>query len=72
MGRRKLFTPESVERALDVHVPGRWSRLAMSNGGPGYVVQTTDIGEVHFRTLKEARAFVVGCAESNQAARADA
>lgn len=71
MGRRRQYTQESVERALDLHCPGRWERLAMSNGGPGYVVQT-GIGPLHLRTLKETYAYCVGAADADRRARTEA
>lgn len=75
MGRPKLprpYSQASVERALDLHVPGRWERLAQTNGGPGYLVRTTLIGEVRFLTLKEAYGFCVGAAEAAAQRKVDA
>lgn len=72
MGRHKLprpYSQESVEAALELHVPGSWSRLAITNGGPAYAVTTSAIGEVRFLTLKEAFAFTVGCAEADRRRR---
>jgi hypothetical protein len=68
VGRRKLYTVESIERALELHVPGRWRRQA----GSGYAVETTMIGTVHLTTLKEAYAFCVGAAEVQQRERSEA
>lgn len=58
MARPRLYTPESVESGLNLHVPGRWHRQAF-----GYVVTGTALGDLHLRTLKEAHAFVCGCAD---------
>lgn len=57
MPRPRLYTEESVERSLEVHCPGRWTRQAV-----GYVVDHPGVGELHLRTLKEAYAFVCGAA----------
>lgn len=58
MGRPRLYTVESVERALDVHARGRWSRQAV-----GYVIESRGAGPVHLRTLKEAYAYCIGAAD---------
>lgn len=67
MGRPRLYTVESVERALEHHCPGRWSRQAV-----GYVIATTGAGDVHLRTLKEAYAYCIGAADAERRAEARA
>lgn len=54
------FSKSSVERALDLHVNGRWKCLP--NGH--YVVTTHGIGDIDLRSLREAFAFVCGCADT--------
>lgn len=58
MARPRLYTEESVERALELHCPGRWHRQAV-----GYVIDHPGVGTLHLRTLKEAYAFVCGAAD---------
>jgi hypothetical protein len=59
MPRPRLYTEDSVERALEVHCPGRWRRQAV-----GYVVSSDGLGEVHLRTMKEAVAYCIGRADA--------
>lgn len=58
-GRR--YTRESVERALSLHYPGRWTY----DGKSGYRLQTW-VGTIQLRNLKEAYVAVVAAAETKR------
>lgn len=66
---RKEYTAESVERALDLHVQGKWRWLDhQTRKGPwangGFLVDT-GVGTVEF-TLAQAYAYVVGFADCDR------
>lgn len=55
----RRFSAESVARALDLHMPGRWR---YRHGGYELVTAT---GVVRLGSLAEAFAFTLGCSEAN-------
>jgi hypothetical protein len=64
MGRPRAYTVESIERAFEIHCPGRWERQAA-----GWVIHGTGVGDVHLRTNKEGYAYNVGAADVSRRMR---
>lgn len=56
----------SVERALEIHVPGRWR-----HDEHGYAVAVPGYGDTRLRSIAEAEAFAIGCALGQRSERAD-
>jgi hypothetical protein len=57
------YTRGSVERALELHFPGRWQR-----SGNGYTLDTA-IGVARLHSLREAYLMVVAAAEAKRIER---
>lgn len=61
-----VYTRETVERALELHFPGRWRPDGIP-GSRGYTLSTF-VGDVRMKNLKEAYVAVVAAAEAKRIA----
>ena len=59
----KPYSVASLEKALELHFPGRWQRR-----DKGWKIATT-LGPLHLKTKAECYALCMGAAEADRRAR---